>query len=195
MLGDSQRLRLLRLLAREKLNVSELTEILGGAQSGISRHLRLLREADLVRETRERGWSYYFVDPAQFGDGIAGLWPSLKEQLRDLEGSREDDVRLQEILRQRKEDFREQSGNVPTPGRSWAAWARTLSYLAPLRCCGRSGLRRWLSYTGSCPLGAKSDCNRQIENHTPSRKASCSEARREKHPLETGSNRKTAAGE
>ncbi len=50
MLGDSQRLRILRLLSREKLNVSELTSILGAAQSGISRHLRLLREAGLVRE-------------------------------------------------------------------------------------------------------------------------------------------------
>ena len=131
LLGDSQRLRILRLLSKEKLNVSELTEILGSAQSGISRHLRLLREADLVREDRERGWSYYFVDPAQFSNGIAGLWPALKDQLNDLEDSRVDDVRLQEILRQRKEDFRDKGTNVPTPGRSWAAWARTLSYLAP----------------------------------------------------------------
>ena len=131
LLGDSQRLRILRLLSREKLNVSELTEILGSAQSGISRHLRLLREADLVREDRERGWSYYFVDSARFTDGIAGIWPALTEQLTALEGSREDDVRLQEILRQRREDFRDQNARVPTPGRSWAAWARLLSYVVP----------------------------------------------------------------
>ncbi|MCI0415071.1 class I SAM-dependent methyltransferase, partial [bacterium] len=61
----------------------------------------------------------------------AGLWPSLKEQLKALEGVREDDVRLQEVLRQRKEDFREQTSRIANPGRSWAAWARTLSYVAP----------------------------------------------------------------
>ena len=131
LLGDPQRLRIFRLLSLEKLNVSELTEILGIAQSGISRHLRLLRESDLVREDRERGWSYYFVDPRQFSNGVASLWPSLKEQLKTLDGIREDDVRLQEVLRQRKEDFREPASRTATPGRSWAAWSRTLSYLAP----------------------------------------------------------------
>ena len=45
LLGDDTRLRLLRVLAREALNVSELTAILGLAQSGVSRHLGLLRDA------------------------------------------------------------------------------------------------------------------------------------------------------
>ena len=38
LLGDDARLRLLRLLAAERLNVTELTGILGIAQSGVSRH-------------------------------------------------------------------------------------------------------------------------------------------------------------
>src|SRR5262245_44407432 len=45
LLGDETRLRLLRLLSTEPLNVSELTAILGVAQSGVSRHLGLLRDA------------------------------------------------------------------------------------------------------------------------------------------------------
>ena len=43
LLGDPVRLRLLRVLSREALNVSELTAVLGLAQSGVSRHLGLLR--------------------------------------------------------------------------------------------------------------------------------------------------------
>ena len=39
LLGDEARLRLLRVLARERLNVTELTGVLGLAQSGVSRHL------------------------------------------------------------------------------------------------------------------------------------------------------------
>jgi DNA-binding transcriptional ArsR family regulator len=131
LLGDPLRLRILRILSREKLNVSEMTEIFGMAQSGISRHLRLLREAGLIREDRERGWTYYRVDDSLFSDGIAGVWPSLKEELRKLEDTRQDDTRLQEVLRQRKEDFRESTVPASVPGRSWAAWARTVSYLAP----------------------------------------------------------------
>ncbi len=44
LLGDETRLRLLRVLAQEEFNVTELTSILGISQSGVSRHLRLLRD-------------------------------------------------------------------------------------------------------------------------------------------------------
>ena len=37
LLGDEGRLRLLRVLSRERLNVTELTGVLGLAQSGVSR--------------------------------------------------------------------------------------------------------------------------------------------------------------
>ncbi|MBI3993770.1 MAG: metalloregulator ArsR/SmtB family transcription factor [Candidatus Lambdaproteobacteria bacterium] len=61
LLGDDTRLRILRLLHREPLNVTEVTSILGLAQSGISRHLSLLRKAGLVEEQREGLWSYYNI--------------------------------------------------------------------------------------------------------------------------------------
>ncbi|MBW8713652.1 MAG: ArsR family transcriptional regulator, partial [Acidobacteria bacterium] len=47
LLGDEARLRLLRLLSLDRLNVTELTGILGIAQSGVSRHLGLLKEGGL----------------------------------------------------------------------------------------------------------------------------------------------------
>jgi DNA-binding transcriptional ArsR family regulator len=46
-------------VAAERLNVSELTSILGLAQSGVSRHLGLLEESGLVEEQREGGYTYY----------------------------------------------------------------------------------------------------------------------------------------
>ena len=63
LLGDEARLRILRLLAVERLNVTELTGILGIAQSGVSRHLGMLRDNGLVEEKREGGFSYYRVPP------------------------------------------------------------------------------------------------------------------------------------
>src|SRR5262245_35723325 len=131
LLGDSMRLRMLRLLAQEKLNVSELVEILDIAQSGISRNLRLLREAGFIFETHQGGWTYYGLDPKRFSNGLDQMWPLLDEQLKQLEEAHQDDVRLQEILRQRQEDFREKTSHGIAPGRSWAAWARTLSFLMP----------------------------------------------------------------
>src|SRR5262249_39206563 len=52
LLGDETRLRLMRVLSREALNVTELTAILGLAQSGVSRHLGLLRDAGFIVEER-----------------------------------------------------------------------------------------------------------------------------------------------
>src|SRR5204863_1887582 len=69
LLGDEARLRLLRVLARERLNVTELTGVLGLAQSGVSRHLGLLKDAGLVAEERDGGFTYYRLAPALQADG------------------------------------------------------------------------------------------------------------------------------
>src|SRR5512134_2170595 len=82
LLGDEVRLRLLRLLSLERLNVSELTAILGIAQSGVSRHLGLLKDARLVAEEREGGYSYYRLAPAlsEAPNGLGPLWSLLRSQ-------------------------------------------------------------------------------------------------------------------
>lgn len=141
LLGDDVRLRLLRLLAAERLNVSELTGILGIAQSGVSRHLGLLKDAGLVAERREAGYTYFSVAPAlRTGDnGFGPLWPLLEaqfERARTTAAGRADDARLEEVRRVRKENFDEHAGpdereRQLVPGRSWAAWARALGRLLP----------------------------------------------------------------
>ena len=45
------------------LNVTELTGVLGLAQSGVSRHLGLLKDAGLVEEEKDGGFSYYRLSP------------------------------------------------------------------------------------------------------------------------------------
>ena len=64
LLGDDARLRILRLLEAERLNVTELTAILGIAQSGVSRHLGLLKDAGLVEERRDGRFARYRVRAA-----------------------------------------------------------------------------------------------------------------------------------
>jgi len=137
LLGDEARLRLLRLVAAERLNVSELTGILGLAQSGVSRHLGLLKDAGLVSETREGGFTYYRIAPDVCdGDRQGPLWPLLAAEFAAAASDRAvkaDDARLQEVLRLRKENFETHGGERGqlVPGRSWAAWSRALGRLLP----------------------------------------------------------------
>src|SRR5690242_382902 len=140
LLGDEARLRLLRVLGRERLNVTELTGILGLAQSGVSRHLGLLKDAGFVVEEKDAGYTYYRVSPT-LGEGTnRALWTVLEEQFAAATGEaavRADESRLQEVLRLRKENF-DMHGGADTrdarqlvPGRSWAAWSRALGLLMP----------------------------------------------------------------
>ena len=139
-LGDDARLRLLRVLLTERLNVSELTAILGIAQSGVSRHLGLLRDAGLVRENRDGGFTYYQPSLNGADDRLGAVWSLLRQQFvaaQSVDVFRDDDARLHEVIRLRRER-RETHGAATdddsrqlVPGRSWAAWSRALGLLLP----------------------------------------------------------------
>ena len=141
LLGDDARLRILRLLAAERLNVSELTGILGLAQSGVSRHLGMLKDAGLIAEQREGIYTWYRLAPSlqQADNGFGPLWPLLQAHFEQTAGTadgRADTARLEEVRRLRKENFEQHSGpdareRQLVPGRSWAAWARALGHLLP----------------------------------------------------------------
>ena len=57
--GEATRLRILALLAGGELNVKDLTQILGQSQPRISRHLKLMAEAGLIKRFREGSWVYF----------------------------------------------------------------------------------------------------------------------------------------
>lgn len=140
LLGDEARLRLLRTLSKERLNVTELTGVLGLAQSGVSRHLGLLKDAGLVVEERDGGFSYYRLAPQLAGAAGGSLAAALRAQFDEAAADpavRADEARLQEVLRLRKENFDAHAGpdtrdaRQLVPGRSWAAWSRALGLLLP----------------------------------------------------------------
>jgi len=53
-LGEESRLRILRLLFKEPLSVTDITGRLGLSQYNVSKHLRVMREAGLL-ESEQRG--------------------------------------------------------------------------------------------------------------------------------------------
>jgi len=164
LLGDEARLRLLRVLAKERLNVTELTGVLGLAQSGVSRHLGLLKDADLVVEERDGGFSYYRLAAGLREGSLAGVLQQQFEESAADAAVRADEARLQEVLRLRKENFDAHAGpdtrdaRQLVPGRSWAAWSRALGLLLPRLAvadlgCGEGYLTveaaRWASKVAS----------------------------------------------
>lgn len=64
-LSDETRLAVLEMLGRGERCVCELQDALDAAQSRLSFHLKVLREAGLVLDRKEGRWSYYSLNPAR----------------------------------------------------------------------------------------------------------------------------------
>jgi len=64
-LSDKTRVRILLLLMERDLCVCELMFILEMEQSRISHQLQVLKNADLVRDERQRKWMIYSISPAR----------------------------------------------------------------------------------------------------------------------------------
>ena len=75
--GEPTRLRLLAILAKSELTVTELTQILRQSQPRVSRHLKLLCEAGLLDRFREGSWVFYRRSQSGAGVKLAGLLTGL----------------------------------------------------------------------------------------------------------------------
>ncbi len=60
-LSDPNRVRIVKLLQLKELCVCELQELLGLAQSTVSKHLKLLDDAGVIQQRREGAWVIYAV--------------------------------------------------------------------------------------------------------------------------------------
>jgi ArsR family transcriptional regulator len=75
-LSDETRLEIIGRLAAGERCVCELTGAMDAAQSRLSFHLKVLKNAGLVSDRRDGRWSYYSLNPealesvAAFVDGI-----------------------------------------------------------------------------------------------------------------------------
>ncbi len=65
-LSDETRLEIIELLRKGESCVCELTDTLDAAQSRLSFHLRVLKDAGVVRDRKDGRWVYYELDPEVF---------------------------------------------------------------------------------------------------------------------------------
>jgi ArsR family transcriptional regulator, arsenate/arsenite/antimonite-responsive transcriptional repressor len=86
-LSDETRLNILDLLRGGEQCVCDLQDALGAAQSRLSFHLRVLKEAGLVSDRKEGRWSYYTLESDAFAeahDVVRVLASAPKAGLRTL---------------------------------------------------------------------------------------------------------------
>jgi DNA-binding transcriptional ArsR family regulator len=78
-LSDATRLKILALLARGPMNVSGMVARLGYAQPAVSRHLRVLREVDLIHDARHGKEVEYSLNDGRVTDAVGYLEGLLAE--------------------------------------------------------------------------------------------------------------------
>lgn len=99
-LADPTRVRILALLEREELAVQELMEVLGMAQSRVSRHLGILREAGVLRDRRDGTYVLYRLGLPGTGPWHDG-WQLVREALEGDPAGARDRAGLARVLEAR----------------------------------------------------------------------------------------------
>lgn len=82
-LADPVRREILNMLKKGRLSAGEITEHFSVSGAAVSRHLSVLREADLVSDTREGKFIYYELNASVLEEIM--LW------LAELNGGKNDD--------------------------------------------------------------------------------------------------------
>src|SRR6188474_2676283 len=86
-LSDATRSRMLLLLERHELTVSELCTVLQLPQSTVSRHLKMLADASWVVSRRDGTSRYYTLSLDERGAPARRLWSLLREQVSVTPGA------------------------------------------------------------------------------------------------------------
>jgi len=81
-LSDVSRLRLLLVLRQGPCSVTALTQTLGMAQAGVSKHLGVLRSAGLVESTREKNQIIYRIADQRVFDMCAIVCDGVFKQIQ-----------------------------------------------------------------------------------------------------------------
>jgi ArsR family transcriptional regulator len=101
-LSDPTRCRMLMLLEKQELTVSELCAILQMPQSTVSRHLKTLSDDDWVASRRDGTSRFYSMPIDDLDSAAKRLWPLIREQVASTTNASQDDRRLRGVLTRRR---------------------------------------------------------------------------------------------
>lgn len=83
-MGESTRIKIVKLLSVKPMYVCELESVLEMSQPRISQHLRILKQAGLVRMQKEGQRAVYSLDENAFESWIIGFTGFLRQPLESL---------------------------------------------------------------------------------------------------------------
>ena len=101
-LADPTRCRILLLLEKHELTVSDLCAVLQAPQSSVSRHLKTLADDDWVSSRRDGTSRFYSMPLDDLDSGASRLWPLIREQVAATAAAGQDERRLQGVLARRR---------------------------------------------------------------------------------------------
>jgi ArsR family transcriptional regulator len=114
-LADGLRTRILLLLERNELTVSEVCDVMQLPQSTVSRHLKILSGGGWVESRREGTRRLYRIAIDALDESARGLWRMTREQAAATTAARQDGRRLASVLsrrRERSQDFFDRSAGM-----------------------------------------------------------------------------------
>src|SRR5438874_4695157 len=100
-LADTTRSRVLLLLDRHELTVSELCGIVQLPQSTVSRHLKALADAGWIAARAEGTSHLYTISRDELDGSARKLWTLVREQVGPAPAAAQDQRRLQRVLAER----------------------------------------------------------------------------------------------
>ncbi len=101
-LSDETRLRIVKLLENGELCVCHIVAAVDMSQSKISFHLKILKEAGLVKDWREGKWMHYRLNESDLFKRL--LFLSIAERIQEEEIAK-DRQRLEAFIASRPEEF------------------------------------------------------------------------------------------
>ena len=101
-LSDPTRCRMLLILEKHELTVSELCAVLQMPQSSVSRHLKTLADDKWVSSRRDATSRYYTMPLDDLDSAATRLWPLIREQVASTSAAAHDERRLRGVLDRRR---------------------------------------------------------------------------------------------
>jgi ArsR family transcriptional regulator len=102
-LSDPIRCRMLMLLEKQELTVTEIGSVLQMPQSSVSRHLKTLADDSWVMSRRDGTSRFYAMSTGdELDPGARRLWPIIREQVAATSAAGQDDRRLRGVLARRR---------------------------------------------------------------------------------------------
>jgi len=100
-LGDKSRLRIVKMLQHKSLCVCEITAILGLATPTVSKHLSILKEAEIIKDLKNGRWVDYSLNKNVINIYLIGLFPLLSYWLENDEQAKSDAEKINTVNREK----------------------------------------------------------------------------------------------